>query len=229
MLVALALHAPRAVVADRCRRSAAGGVGAHGRGAALELFDIATRLRGRTVDVRRALGASPADAARSGGGAIAVRRASHAPPRRDITNWLVGPAVAVLIALHAGAGGRIAELRSVIPALRVVRALRAALVVARPTRRRGRPAVRAVPALLATTGQTERIAGSAVRVAETLHAAERRIALASAARALRAREVPAADERAVLSFAPARDDDERREREGNHPVLHGSYGSVRAR
>lgn len=230
VLVARALDAAPSVVADRRRRGAARRIGARRRGAALELFDVTTRLGGRAVRVRGALRAATANAARGGGRAIGVRRAAHAAPRRDVADGVVRVAIAVLIALDTRAGGRIAELRAVVPALRVVGALLVALVIAGPTRGLGGPAVGVVPARLTATGQAERIARPAVGVAEALHAAERGIAFPSAAGAGPTREAPAAsDEPGVVALAPASDDDQSGEREGKDPVLHGRYGSVRAR
>lgn len=133
------------------------------------------------------------------------------------------------MALDARARRRIAEPRAVVLALRVLGALRMALVVAGPARRLGRPAVAAVAALFAASLEAEGVARAAIAVAEALNAAERRIAFASSAStrsAGEARRARAADEPAVFPFAPARDDDDGGEREGNHPVLHDSYGSV---
>lgn len=227
MLVLRALHAAPAVVAERSRRRAAGRLGAHRRGAALELLEIATRLGRRTVDVRRALRASPAHAARRGRRTVAVHRAARAPAGDDIADRLARSAVAALPALDAHAGRRLAELGPAIAALGVRRALRMAFVIAGPACRRARSAVGVVPTLLAAARDAERIARPAIGIADALHAAEVRVAFPSAARALRAREVPAAtDQAGVLAVAPARDDYDCDNRQGNHPVLHGSYGSV---
>lgn len=230
MLVLLALHADLTVIANRCRCRAPGTIGAHRRGSTLELFEVTARLGRRAIEVGRALRASSAYAARGSGRTIGVDRASRAAPSGDVADRLVGSAIGAPHALDTRAGAEIAELGPAIPALRVVGALRVALVIAGPARGGSRPAVRVVPTFLAAAGDAERIARPAVGVAEALHAAEGRVAFTSAARALGAREVPAAtDERTALALAPARDDDDCSKREGNHPVLHGSYDSVPAR
>jgi hypothetical protein len=230
VFVPRALDAALAIVTDRSRRRAPRGVRADGRGSTLELVEIATRLRRRAVDVGGALRATSANTSRRRGGTIAVHRALRASLREDVADRLALPAVGVLIALHARARRRVAELRSAISALRVLSALRMAFVIARPARRRARAAICVRAARLTAPRQAERGPRSAVSVADALHASERGIAFPSAARAGRAREVAAAtDEAAVLALATARDDDHCREREGNHPVLHGPYGSLPAR
>jgi hypothetical protein len=197
------------------------------RAPALELFEVAARLRRRAVEVRRALRASPAHASRRRRRAVAVHGAPCTAARDEITDRLARSAVAVLVALDARAGRRVAELGPFVPALRVVRALRMAFVIARPTRRLRGPAVAVVPALFAPAGQTERIASPAIGVAEALHAAEGRVAFTSAARPLRAGEV-APDDRRGVSVASAGEHDERSDRQRDDPI-HDSYGSLRPR
>src|SRR5205085_12394828 len=97
-----------------------------------------------------------------------VHGALRASLRGEIADRLAASAIGVHVALDARAGRRIAELRPAVAALTVVGALRMALVIARPTRWRTRPAVGVRPTSFASPRHAERIARAAIAVADAL-------------------------------------------------------------